>query len=257
MKKILIITLLSTLFVTQDAFAQKVLKIGKTEILLQSPVKVTEKEEIVITERVVEYKSEAPAPKKKRRFYPRHIDEFYLSLGMAVKTSGETFQPIVYGSSYDFEVGWKKFYRPVRALAFGSDFHLTSYSYQLVDAARNGIYFPGVPRFVDKEFYRTTNAGLSLLMRLYVSNFGYLELGGYGDYCLSKRYIVKTVVSGDKDKLKFRDGTLFNPYNAGVKAAIGNSWFSVYAKYRLTDMFDHDRIDHELPRLHIGVALSF
>ncbi|NCB18491.1 MAG: hypothetical protein EOM61_02590 [Bacteroidia bacterium] len=80
-----------------------------------------------------------------------------------------------------------------------------------------------------------------------------LDIGGYVDFAFSKRYNVKTIENGDKEKYKYRDGSMFNPIQAGIYGAVTVDEYSVFVRYRATNLFNPDKIAMELPEWTIGL----
>lgn len=265
MKKIGVLIVISLVFIaagSQSLSAQRVLRIGEKEIKLQSPVTLQDRDRsdiLIVRDTVYEQVvvEKAVAKKQKYRRYPRYVEEFYFSLGWAIKTTEQPYLPIYYGNSYDFNIGFKELYRPVGIWAIGTFVQYSSYSYKLRNAAVQDLFHMNVPGLVDKEYYRTDNIGVGIITRIYYSRNNYIEAGVYGDYAFSKRYVVKTYVGGDKEKIKYRDGAKFNALNAGFIGSVNFGLFSVYGKYRLTNLFSQDLDVLEPARWSLGVLMSF
>jgi hypothetical protein len=81
-------------------------------------------------------------------------------------------------------------------------------------------------------------------------------LGGYIDYSYNKRYNVKTIENGKQNKYKYRDGSKFNPIQAGVYGAVSKGKYSIFARYRLTNFFNPNEVSLEVPRLNIGIQIT-
>lgn len=264
MKKIKVLVLISFLIVTASfsLSAQRVLKIGDKEIKLQSPIKLQSREydDVLIIrdtvyEKVIVEKMVTQKPKQRR--YSRYIDEFYVSLGWALNTTEQPYLPIYYGNSYDLNIGTKQLYRPIGLWAIGTFIQYSSYSYKLRDAAAQDFFLVNVPGVPYKEYFRTDNIGAGVITRIYYSRNNYIEAGAYGDFAFSKRYVVKTHVGGDKEKIKYRDGSKFNAFNAGVIGTFNFGLFSIYGKYRLTNFFTPELDLVEPARWSLGVIMSF
>ena len=262
MRKIVFITgvlILLTIAGTGSLSAQRVLKIGEKEIKLQSPVTLQERErdEILIIRDTIYEKVIVEKRVPQKSYYSKYIDEFYIGLGWAIRTTEQPYLPIFYGNSYDLNIGFKNLYRPVGLWAIGTTVQYSSYSYKLRDAAANDFFRVNVPGIVNKEYFRTSNIGVGVITRLYYSRKNYIEAGAYGDYAFSKRYVVKTHISGRGDKIKYRDGSKFNAFNAGVVGLVNFGTFSVYGKYRLTNFFAPELDLLEPARWSIGLQMTF
>lgn len=249
---------------TWNANAQKKLKIGKTEIILQSPMKIQETKPLVdtndVTITIETVKSEDGNVKQTTKKTYRHINhsftDFYFGMGLSTMAglNGEKYYPTVqYGKAFDLQTGLKFFFRPVRWYAIGTQFQYSFYSYRMDGAAQAGFIGEPMPENIRSEYFKTDNVGTAWLNRFYIYRDFHIELGVYGDYSFSKRYVVKT----DNEKFKYRDCNRFTPLQAGVQASICIDWFSIYAKYRITDMFNHEILPLDPPRLNIGAMLTF
>ncbi len=242
--------LVSALILIPSSFnklsAQTVVKIGEAEISVQSPISIKKVEEPV-------------KPGIKSRF-PRSFDESYIGFGTALPVDRDQFLPMHYGRINSFELGTKYFYRPGKHYAIGTFAQYTFYNYRLKGAAANETFVPDVPGDVKKEYFRTDNIGTGLVNRFYFFPGSRkpvkLDLGGYVDFSFSKRYNVKTRENGKLKKHKYRDGEMFNPVQCGLYGALSKGSYSVYVRYRLTNLFNPNLVEMELPQLSMGVQIS-
>lgn len=232
-----------------QSIAQSVLKLGKTTIQIQSPIKVENK-----ADSILEFSCKTTNPKK---FRPRTNTEFYVGMGFATRTENNTL-PIYYGDSYNLDIGLKYIYRPARWYALGSLFQFGFNNYKTDGLAKDGT-LTGTPieKNIYKEYYRTNNLGIGIFNRFYlVSNRHsslFIDIGAYGDWAYSKRVRLKT--SEGKDKL--RDGRRFNPLQGGLYGAVGYGCVLIFAKYRLSNYFNPSKIPQEFDRLNIGLQFEF
>jgi len=245
MKKTLLLTfvcMFMTICFNTVSFAQKVVQIGSTEIILQSPLKVNSVET------------------KMKYCHKRHYSETFFGVGLTVNDNNEKYMPIYYGNSYEIQIGFKDVYRKDRSsFATGSFINLSFDSYKLDKAyLHNPLVVNEDIGTIRKEYYRTSNLTAGLFARLYLNKTIFLDFGPYGEYAYNKKYKVFIALMGDKgeSKIKYRDGSRFNPFNAGIQCSIGFDDFSVYAKYRLTNCFNPDKIELEVPRLNIGIQFE-
>jgi len=245
MKKALLLTIVPMLMTTcfhTVSFAQKVVQIGSTEIVLQSPLKVNTAE--------TEMKS----------CHTSHYSEMFIGVGLTVNDNNEKYMLIYYGNSYEIQVGFRDVYRKGRSFfAAGSYINLSFDSYKLDKAyLHNPLVVSDDIGTIHKEYYRSSNLTAGLFARFYLNEALFLDLGPYGEYAYNKKYKVFITLLGDsgESKIKYRDGRSFNPFNAGLQCSLGFNGFSVYAKYRLTNCFNHDNIELEVPRLNIGIQFE-
>ncbi len=247
----LILTVPSFFFLVPDADAQSVIKLGKTSIELQSPVKV-EKDSALVEPQIV--------VREKPSWKTRRYTGIYIGTLFPVSTSAGNL-PIKYGKSYILDIGLRKLWRTARNYAVGGSFQYSFYNYDTYKVAESGA-FVTIPegQVVKKQFFRTDNLSVGLVNRIYLKSYGtliFIDFGAYGELAVSSRF--KTVAFSDsgKHKDKFRDGNLFYPLQGGVQGGIGIGAFMINCRYRLTNSFNHARYANEPDRLAIGLALEF
>ena len=225
------------------AQSQRVVKIGEAEISIQSPISVKKADQ-----------SDNNEIKSK---YPRRYSETYFGMGSVIPVERDSRIDMHYGRINSLELGTNYFYRPAAGYAIGALVQYTYYNYKLRDAAANDVIMEGVPGEVRKEYFRTDNIGTGLVNRFYFfpgkKTPFMLDIGGYVDFAFSKRYNVKTIENGDREKYKYRDGSMFNPIQAGIYGAVTVDEYSVFVRYRATNLFNPDKIAMELPEWTIGV----
>lgn len=248
-------------FSSQDISAQekKKLTIGNTEITLRSPITVGPAEET--TDTIYYSWNETPDKKKKKKHYgySRNFVKVYFGFGFATEGSfnGERYIPVYFGPSMDLQTGLRFYYRPCRWYAVGTQVQYSYFSYKLRDAAKNDRIIRDIPGTPSAEYYRTDNLGTAWLNRFYIVKRLYVEIGAYGDWVVGKRYIVKTTIDNENQTMKYRNDDLFTSFQAGIQSSIGYGCFSLYAKYRLTDMYYRDMVANDPPRLNLGMMFSF
>jgi len=243
---------------TNKVYAQRVIKIGQAQISVQSPITVKKQDTLDNPScNVIDLSSKVDSKRK----YPKIYKDFFFGLGFAIPVNREDYMDIHYGRINTIEMGYKYFYRASRRYALGTTFQYTYYNYKLNGAAQNNSIIQDVPGEVKKEYFRTDNIGTGLINRFYLfplkRNPFMLDLGGYIDFAFSKRYNVKTVENGKTHKYKYRDGSKFNPLQAGLYGAITKGDYSLYVRYRLTNLFNPLELDSELPKLSIGIQFNW
>ena len=227
------------------------IRIGETIITLQSPLRVqpTALDSIEIDSGIFSRTQSHHTYQK----YPRRYEETYIGFGFAVPYHGASYLPVHSGNSFNLEVGVRYLYRPSNAYAIGTFLQYSCYSYRLKEASE--LFMETTPKGdVYREFFRTDNIGTGLLQRIWFSRRTQFEAIVYGDWAYSKRLVVKSHVNNHKEKSKYRDGTKFNPFGAGVQAGIRYRSTTLYARYRLTNFFNPNEIETEVPRLSIGIS---
>lgn len=201
MKKIFftVITFAVFSFISNLTFAQKVLEIGETKILLQSPFSVFHKKG---TDSIVTYNNGVKCYKSTG--YRRHINQVYFGLAFVCPTEKDKSLPIYYGSSYNLKIGYKYFYRPTKAYAIGTFLQYSFYSYKLKSNGKD-VFDLGIASDKGSQYFRTDNIGTGITNRFYLFPHSYksqvyLELGVWGDFSYSKRLKIKDFSEGHKEK---------------------------------------------------------
>lgn len=275
MKIRILLLFIPFLFAPNGISAQKVVKIGDTEVVVQSPLKIksdrNRTDSVIVKSDTITYSSGETVIIKtvsSNKYYNykrkprRHITQFYAGLGFATPIGSENALPIYYGNSFNLELGVRYLYRPAKAYAIGTFLQYSCYSYKLKPNGQD-LFDLGIATTAGKHYYRTDNLGTGIINRFFLFPYSrsrqlYIDLGAYGDYSYSKRVKIKDESSGNKEKYKYRDGSKFNPFEAGVFAAIGYDWISVYGRYRLTNCFNQNEVDvYDPTRLSIGIQFSF
>lgn len=250
--------IITTICVSNRAYAQRTIKIGQAEISVQSPITVKKQDTLVVSLHDSVNKADN---KRAKPSYPRKYNDFFFGLGTVIPADRENYMDMHYGRINTLEVGYKYFYKLSRRYALGTTFQYTYYNYKLKDAAQNNLIVQNVPGEVKKEYFRSDNIGTGLINRFYLfpikRNPFILDLGGYVDFAFSKRYNVKTIENGRTHKYKYRDGSKFNPLHAGLYGAITKGDYSLYVRYRLTNLFNPLELEPALPKLSVGVQFNW
>lgn len=118
----------------------------------------------------------------------------------------------------------------------------------------------------DAEYYLFKTAGLSIMQRLNVGRRGdiigkYIELGIYATGEIQTRHVMvdKNMNAGaSRTKTINLNPSYISTFNYGIAGRAGFNWFSVFARYRLSDRFTtlSGNTLPEIPRLTIGVDFA-
>lgn len=233
-----------------DLMSQTIIRIGDAEIQVKSPLSISRRDSSEI--RLLN------GTHSEGKKYPMVYNETFFGLGSVIPQNRNEYLDMHYGKINSLEFGHRYFYRLSRRYSIGTTFQYTYYNYKLDGVADAGLIRDDVPGVVRKEYYRTDNIGTGLINRFYLFPLGKrapftLDIGGYADFAFSKRYKVKTTENGKKEKYKYRDGARFNPFNAGLYGALKKGDYSLYVKYRFTNLFNPDIMELQLPELSIGI----
>lgn len=233
-----------------DAGAQTDIEIGKTTIRLQSPVEVFPQK-----------KNDGADSCKvfKLRMYHTH----FLRAGFTVPVSNyepTPVMPAVFGDSYELELGVTEWIRPVSRYAVGFSVHYAHREYCTPGefAQQNlGRVYPE-SAYIRSQAFLTDNIGLGIYNRIFLSVRPeiFVDLGVYGDWAWLKQFRVRYSYNDSRVRDRYRDGTVFLPFQAGVYAAIGYQCFSIYCRYRLTNMFYHPKLPFEPERMSVGIVIE-
>lgn len=262
MKKLLLL-FAALFFLAGVTYAQKTVKIGDTEYTFRAPFqKVSSVVRDSSGKAVRIYRGTEGVNSKKN--YEKYVNTFFVGVGFAFPAGGQ-IMPVSYGNSFNFEVGCKFVYRPARWYGIGTLLQYSAYSYKLKPEGKD-IFDLGVATTSGTHYYRTDNIGTGIINRFYLfparkfasDDMVFIELGAWGDYSYSKRLKIKDFSSGHKEKFKYRDGSKFNPFEAGVQGGIGYKCVYISCKYRITNCFNQKELNvMEVPRFSVGIQYSF
>ena len=167
------------------------------------------------------------------------------------------------GNSINLDIGSMHRYQFKPRFALIGTVQYSYYNYKLHDAASeptfNNVILDGKTYDnISKQVFRTHNIATSAGYRFYLvkpgrndNNAGlFVDLSVQGDLAFSKYYKLK--LNGDSN-IKLRDKDIFNPLTTSYIARAGLGWFSIYARYRVTDAFNSKHLPIDIPPLTIGI----
>jgi hypothetical protein len=121
----------------------------------------------------------------------------------------------------------------------------------------------------DKEKLRFHGADFCLFNRINVDKRGniigkFIDIGGYVDLVIHTTHYTKDKILEDEDntlsevRIVKNSGLKYpNRFNYGIKTRVGINWFAIKAAYRVSDLFKEEYDLPELPRISIGIELTF
>lgn len=233
--------------------AQTEISVGKTKINLQSPIKFTEK----TPEDSAGMSGDSLSGRKLKSFPSMSISLGGVASDIQYKTA---FPRPSTDYTLESELGFKQIFMPAPWYGFGFGGHISAQTYRLQGVAATGI-IKEYPENADiyKEFINYYNVGIDIFNRFHLyKDMLYIDLRLYGDWAFSREFYVKYAMNGSPTSTvdRFRDGTRFLPFQAGVEASLGIGSFQFYFRYRFTDMFNHDLIPLEPERFSVGIRLE-
>ena len=240
------------------AQAQTIIKIGEAELVIQSPLSVKKSEDTLRVDDIWQEERASRSGAVHKRFRPRFSNTMYVGVSLATPIDRDMDLPIHYGASYNFEVGIRNIYRISGFYGIGTMVSYSYYNYKLKGRSFEDI-FAITQTNIKGEYFRTDNISLGFYNRFYITGTKRprirLDVGAYGDLAYSRRYKVKGKDEDGRFKEKFRDGSIFNPFQAGLYGALVFGDWSVFGKYRFTNQFNPnpDLSLFETPRLNIGM----
>jgi len=185
----------------------------------------------------------------------------FFGLQFMVPTEVNDKAPVRLLSSSGFRFGWMQKYRISNFFSVGYlvDFNTYDYSYDQTT----------VKNFPDTIIHKQQSIGISSLDGgLYFRfNFDtrrgnfighYLDAGAYAGYHVSRS--LSTTDETDFDQIsRNRISRLhyIERYQYGLYGAIGLNKFTIYGRYRLSDLIEWPYQSAELPRLTVGIGFCF
>lgn len=190
----------------------------------------------------------------------KHYTHSYMGFGVILGNSEGAGSDINYWSSSNFEFGFRYKYKICNYYALGL---LLNYNMDLFNIKQeSGKTFPDT-LFHKKERLTINNVGIGVYNRF---NFGkrgniigkYIDLGAFGDLRFFAEHFTKDK-SPNKEIVRVSTSRLnyIEPISYGIFANFGINRYSIYAKYRLSDLFDKTFGYTELPRFTAGVQIGF
>ena len=198
-------------------------------------------------------------------------DEFFSKLSKYLSSSfvglgfvqNETGYHKLDGSSVNFDIGSMHRYQFKPRFALIGTVQYSYYNYKLQDAASEPIFNNAILggktyNNISKQVFRTHNIAASAGYRFYLvkptrntNNDGlFVDLSVQGDLAFSKYYKLK---NKGESNIKHRDKDAFNPITTSYIARVGWNWFSIYARYRVSDAFNSKYLPIDLPPFTVGV----
>lgn len=214
---------------------------------------------------------EMPDNNNQLKFGPnlRHYVHPFFNLGFAANGSEGEGADILYASTHSFEFGYRYKYKIAEFLSIGADI---SYLYNAFHLKQNDTKLIPNPINHDKEKFQLSSGNTTVFLRINYSKRdnklgNYIDLGGYGTYTYKtkRKYgnYASTITSNPNfEYIIVTEENLdyFEELNYGATIRFGFDKFSIFGKYRLSDMFTQgfkrDITTSELPRLEIGLQYS-
>jgi hypothetical protein len=238
------------------AVARPSVKIGNVEISFGKSDTITSADELQLS--LPEGEGSAVG---KRAPYRRRKDEGFIGVGFALPNDGSRYYSVLGVNSYNLDIGYRAYRHFDRWLAAGYTFQYSFYSYRLKDAMDDPDFLKATtgidsrPLYeIDKQAYRSHNVAVGIFTRCYLPpRATYIDLGVQGDLAFSKHYRLYYSRDGRQE---FRSNHAFNPFIASAVAQVGRKSFAIFARYRLTNVFNHSEIFRDLPPLSIGIRVG-
>jgi len=189
----------------------------------------------------------------------KHFFNSFIGMHFIVPLENNIQAPVKPFSSSGFRVGWMWKHRVCDFFSVGYllDFDTYNYSYeQSYDKT-----------FPDSLNHKSQNIGInSLGTGLYFRfNFDtkrgnfighYLDAGGYADWNFTRSLAIKDEIDfGQIERNRISRLYYLEKYQYGLYAAIGLNKFTIYGRYRMSDIVKEPYKSAELPRLTIGIGL--
>ena len=191
----------------------------------------------------------------------KHFKHLYFDLGFFAGNS-ENGAEIQYGKSHTYTAGFNYKYRVSNFYSIGANINLGAMTFSL---KQNDNKLLPDSVLHDKEKFEFNNIGIGIYNRF---NFGkrgnsigkYLEIGAYGNFAYVIKHYTKDEFTNSNFELmevSYTKLSYVERLNYGLIAKIGYNQYVVYAKYRLSNLFN-DEIGSlpELSKLSIGFQVG-
>ncbi len=203
----------------------------------------------------------------------RHYGHFYFGFGFAASPA-EKGAEVMYGHSMSYDIGYRYKFKICNYYALGADLSFSGYSYRLKQDTETKLLPDNIVH--DRERFEAAGFKMEIYQRF---NFGkrgnhignYLDLGAFGNLFVYTRHYTMDKNHESAPHVKrleiFETGLEYmDNFEYGLSARVGTGMWSVFAKYRLSDLFlDTESLEHptttlekypELPALQIGIEIG-
>ena len=185
------------------------------------------------------------------------------SYGIPIGDLSSNYNPINMGKSFRLGYGVINKWQPTRILGFG---YLFDYNLTRFDISQKAGADWGYDNDFEWERFWTVDVNLDAFIRINFVKRGdhhgiYLDLAGYVGYDFISRYSYRQDVQSPNSKsykVVERELKYINRLDYGPSVRFGLSFLSIYARYRMSDMFktDFQETFPELPRLMVGIMIT-
>jgi len=195
----------------------------------------------------------------------KHFLYNYVRFDFAMPSISEDQIGIKYRLSYNFSYGLKYKFKVLKWFAIGTDFTYTVQNYYLNDV------FLFYLNNNQKDKLLVNSLGSELFFRI---NFGrtgnvmgkYIDIGGFGTYNMNTNYTIKTInknpvsFQAKKEVFHYKGIDIVEMFRYGGVVRIGYSKYSLFTKYRLSDLFNAQTLQEtanlDLPKFFVGIEIG-
>jgi len=194
---------------------------------------------------------------------------FFMGAGFVLPDYSNDYYTALGSKSFNIDAGWSHRHLITRWLGVGGSIQYSFLNYNLRDAVSVEEFKQAIvdgrefdDNDVRKQDFRSHNIAASAFTRFYLSNYQNpnsnnrtrLDLGVHGDVSVNKYFLLNTRSEGKK---RYYEDYAFNPFTVSAFARLGFGALNVYARYRLTDVFNSDVLQMDLPPATFGVQIHF
>lgn len=200
----------------------------------------------------------ATEPKYDKGPNQRKFVQGFLKFGMITPPDKEETQ-VKYGSSVNLGFGLRSKYKVGAIYSLGWELELdyTTYKFE-----KDPAILSPTGSIIDIRRFDATALKLGFFNRFNFDpnrgNFmgNYLDLGINAGYAYSMKEVSKYSTGYGSAVTKVGNLDYVNSFQSEVFAKIGHSRIGIWAKYRLTDLFESKSEKPELPRMSVGIELG-
>ena len=270
MKKI-VITIFCITCMSVSVIAQSGVRIGNYEFHVKKAEKDSAIQVFAEEDPCISCPSENETrskPKTKIKSYPYHKSDFFGGIGFVLPDNSNNYYTVLGNKSISVDAGWMHRYQLARRFALGATLNYTYYNYKFRDVISDPSFRDEVLNSKDftmedvrKQVYRSHNIAVSAFTRFYLippknrGNDGlYIDLGAQADVAVDMYCFIDTYSEGKK---KFYNDYAFNPFIASAYVRAGSGSGAIFARHRLTDVYNSKVLPIDLPPITFGVQIIF
>lgn len=188
----------------------------------------------------------------------KHYVHSFTNIGVIIGPSSEQLKEF---QSNEFITGVRYKYKLSKYYSLGVNFMYSNNTFRKIPPISTNPNYE-----IDRAKYNFNSFQLELFNRF---NFGkrgniigkFVDLGFYGSFIYNSKYYERKLILNNNTSISKYEETTFknlqnvSAFNYGISIRAGSEWFSIYSKYRFSNIFEN-KSGIYLPKLTIGAEFA-